>query len=32
LLKRSGYPAPMVDLAASRVAALEAYQSLRASG
>jgi deoxyribodipyrimidine photo-lyase len=32
LLKRSGYPAPMVDLAASRVAALDAYQSLRASG
>jgi deoxyribodipyrimidine photo-lyase len=31
LLKRSGYPAPMVDLGASRVAALEAYQALRAS-
>jgi deoxyribodipyrimidine photo-lyase len=32
LLKRSGYPAPMVDLGASRVAALEAYQALRAAG
>jgi deoxyribodipyrimidine photo-lyase len=29
LLKRSGYPAPMIDLQQSRVAALNAYQSLR---
>ena len=29
LLKRSGYPAPMVDLGESRVAALSAYQSMR---
>ncbi|MEP6897018.1 MAG: hypothetical protein ABI870_00680 [Rhodanobacter sp.] len=26
LLERSGYPAPMVDLATSRQAALEAYK------
>jgi len=30
LLKRSGYPAPMVDLGESRAAALGAYQSMRA--
>jgi deoxyribodipyrimidine photo-lyase len=29
LLKRSGYPAPMIDLQQSRAAALNAYQSLR---
>ncbi len=29
LLKRSGYPAPMVELGASRTAALGAYQSMR---
>ncbi|MFC4527291.1 deoxyribodipyrimidine photo-lyase [Dyella halodurans] len=29
LLKRSGYPAPMVDLGATRVAALDAYRSMR---
>ncbi|RAO76058.1 cryptochrome/photolyase family protein [Dyella jiangningensis] len=29
LLKRSGYPAPMVDLGDSRAAALSAYQSMR---
>ena len=30
LLRRSGYPAPMVDLGESRVAALEAYQAVKA--
>jgi deoxyribodipyrimidine photo-lyase len=29
LLRRSGYPAPMVDLGQSRVAALEAYQAVK---
>lgn len=29
LLKRSGYPAPMIDLGESRAAALSAYQSMR---
>jgi deoxyribodipyrimidine photo-lyase len=29
LLKRSGYPAPMVDLGATRVAALDAYRGMR---
>ncbi|WP_266181880.1 cryptochrome/photolyase family protein [Dyella humicola] len=29
LLRRSGYPAPMVDLGATRVAALDAYRSMR---
>ncbi|MBV8159251.1 MAG: deoxyribodipyrimidine photo-lyase, partial [Dyella sp.] len=29
LLKRSGYPAPMIDLGESRAAALGAYQSMR---
>lgn len=29
LLRRTGYPAPLVDLAASRVEALDAYQTMR---
>jgi len=29
LLKRSGYPAPMIDLGESRAAALSAYQAMR---
>ncbi|WP_430390218.1 cryptochrome/photolyase family protein [Dyella sp. 20L07] len=29
LLKRSGYPAPMVDLGSTRLTALEAYRSMR---
>ncbi|MBU6248650.1 MAG: deoxyribodipyrimidine photo-lyase, partial [Xanthomonadaceae bacterium] len=29
LLRRSGYPAPMVDLGESRAAALEAYQAVK---
>lgn len=32
LLSRSGYPAPMVDLAASRRRALETYQAMRGRG